>query len=433
MSLYLDYVKSKGSSLVPVSLIWKGFPIGSWATYLREKHRKGKLEPAVANRLTNAGFHWDLKYDGPGIYLPLLKQYVQREGNANVAQKHKEDGQPLGAWLGNQRANRSKLPNQLVRELTALGFDWNPAATKWDNGMRALRSFKARENHCDVPYKHIEQGFDLGQWIAYARSHKARSVRGALSLERIRQLDALGFNWSVRSSQQDAAWATGYELLKQYVARTGSSLIARTETVGTYPLGAWVAKQRAARRSGILTDVRSKKLDTLPGWTWEVKSGPRRFTSESEDNWRLGLKAFRAFIKRKRHSEVPTEHIEDGFPLGKWVLQMRKIRMQHSVSKNHEERISILDGLGFLWNAQEVQRERAWQHGLSWLREYNNRFGTPRVPARYRIRGYQLGAWVAEQRVRYREGKLSSNRLGILQAIAGWTWTPESGRRKGQS
>jgi superfamily II DNA or RNA helicase len=433
MSLYLDYVQTSGSHQVPVSLSWKGFPLGKWATYLREKHRGGKLEREVVNRLTYAGFPWDLKYDGPGIYLPLLKQYVQREGNANVAQKHKEDGQPLGTWLGNQREQKSKLPIQLVKELTALGFDWSPAATKWDNGMRALRSFKAREGHCDVPYKHVEQSVNLGQWVAYARSHKARSVPGALSLERIRQLDALGFSWSVRSNQLDAAWATGYELLKQYVARTGSSLVARTETVGTYPLGAWVAKQRAARRSGMLADVRSRKLNTLSGWTWEVKSGPRRFTSESEENWGLGLKAFRRFIKRNRHSEVPTEHIEDGFDLGKWVLQIRKIRMQRSVSKIHEERISILDELGFLWNAQEVQRERAWQRGLSLLREYNKQFGTPRVPARYRISGYQLGGWVAEQRVRYREGKLSSNRIGILQAIAGWTWTPEIGRRKNKS
>jgi hypothetical protein len=411
-----------------VSLAWKGFPLGSWATNLREKYRKGKLERDVANRLTNVGFPWDLKYDGPGIYLPLLKEYVQREGNASVPQNHLEDGRPLGAWLGNQRSRKSELPKQLRTELTALGFDWNPKATGWERGIHALRAFKARERHCDVPYKHLEDGFKLGQWVAYARSHKRPGIKGSLSPTRIRQLDDLGFNWKVRSNQQASAWEAGYELLQEYANHMGSVVISSRDSYKGYPLGSWVANQREAKRRGTLKDERIRQLESLPQWTWEIKSGPRRFTTESEENWHMGINALERFIKREGHSEVPSGHLEGGFQLGAWVLQTRKI--QYAPSNLQKERVSLLNKLGFLWNAQEIQRERAWQHGLKLLRQYNESYGTPMVPAKYRIDGYQLGAWVAEQRVRYREGKLSSNRVGILQAIVGWTWTPPTGRRK---
>ena len=145
----------------------------------------------------------------------------------------------------------------------------------------------------------------------------------------------------------------------------------------------------------------------------------------------MGIKALERFIKREGHSEVPTGHLEDGFQLGAWVSQTRKI--QYEPSSLQRERISLLNKLGFLWNAGEIQRERAWQHGLNLLRQFNESYGTPMVPAKYQVDGYQLGAWVAEQRVRYREGKLSPSRMGILQAIAGWTWTPQKGRRKNES
>ena len=431
LSLYLDYVQSKGSGLVPVSLSWKGFPLGSWATHLREKNRKGELDLEVANRLEGAGFPWDTKYDGPRIYLPLLKQYVQREGNANVPQNHNEDGHPLGAWLGNQRSRKSELPKQLRNELTALGFDWSPKTTGWDRGVHALRAFKARESHCDVPYKHLESGFKLGQWVAYARSHKRRGIKGSLSSTRIRQLDDLGFNWTVRSNQQDSAWEAGYELLQEYASKMGSVMISSRDSFKGYPLGSWAANQREAKRRGTLKDERIRQLESLPQWTWDIKSGPRKFTSESVENWRMGIKALERFIKREGHSEVPTGHLEDGFQLGAWVSQTRKI--QYEPSSLQRERISLLNKLGFLWNAGEIQRERAWQHGLNLLRQFNESYGTPMVPAKYQVDGYQLGAWVAEQRVRYREGKLSPSRMGILQAIAGWTWTPQKGRRKSES
>jgi hypothetical protein len=208
----------------------------------------------------------------------------------------------------------------------------------------------------------------------------------------------------------------------------GSVVISSRDSYKGYPLGSWVANQREAKRRGTLKDERIRQLESLPQWTWEIKSGPRRFTTESEENWHMGINALERFIKREGHSEVPSGHLEGGFQLGAWVLQTRKI--QYAPSNLQKERVSLLNKLGFLWNAQEIQRERAWQHGLKLLRQYNESYGTPMVPAKYRIDGYQLGAWVAEQRVRYREGKLSSNRVGILQAIVGWTWTPPTGRRK---
>ena len=75
---------------------------------------------------------WERKY-------ALLAAYREREGHANVPDKHEEGGEKLGTWLGTQRtryqarglseAERkamrlSPLSDEEVRRLEALGVVW---------------------------------------------------------------------------------------------------------------------------------------------------------------------------------------------------------------------------------------------------------------------------------------------------------------------
>ena len=57
---------------------------------------------------------------------------------------------------------------------------------------------------------------DLGRWVSQQRqNHK----KGTLSEERIRQLEEIGFEWSIRMSILEKSWDLQYEKLKAYKAK----------------------------------------------------------------------------------------------------------------------------------------------------------------------------------------------------------------------
>ena len=62
-----------------------------------------------------------------GDMFSLLQRYQQREGDCNVPNKYKEDGQPLGVWLSKQRHNKkkSKLDPERKAWLEKLGVVWS--------------------------------------------------------------------------------------------------------------------------------------------------------------------------------------------------------------------------------------------------------------------------------------------------------------------
>lgn len=65
---------------------------------------------------------------------------------------------------------------------------------------------------------------------------------------------------------------------------------------------------------------------------------------------------------------------------------------------------------------------------LSALQQYITRHGTAHVPANHEenIDGHsvQLGTWVGYVRQRYKNNKLSSERVAALEGIPGWSWGP---------
>jgi hypothetical protein len=117
---------------------------------------------------------------------------------------HKEpiDRRPfkLGSWASTRRRDRHKnnpyLSVERIAELDALGFDWDPYETSFQEGLKALRQHIEREGHARVPKRHKEalddRPFNLGQWVGHRRRDRNKDD---LSAERIAALNALGFRW----------------------------------------------------------------------------------------------------------------------------------------------------------------------------------------------------------------------------------------------
>ena len=101
------------------------------------------------------------------------------------------------------------MPPERKDRLDALGFVWDVVADQWEEGFQHLQAYANEHGHCIVKYSHVTaDGYRLGQWVQVQR----RRLKTMPSEQKDR-LDALGFEWSVKTDAIP---------IRRAVARTGA-------------------------------------------------------------------------------------------------------------------------------------------------------------------------------------------------------------------
>jgi len=200
-----------------------------------------------------------------------------------------------------------------------------------------------------------------------------------------------------------ASWMFWFGLLKDYCKRSGAARpSADYRTAHGFALGSWASNQRAQR--AILPISRIALLESLPGWSWELR----------KDKWNEGFERLSAFAaKTGTATPSPKLKLRDGFPLGSWVGTQRVFRENLSL-----ERIARLESLnGWSWDPFAD----AWSEGFSRLKTFTAANGSASPSGNYRTSdGYTLGVWVSNQRTKRK--RLSAQRVAALESLSGWRW-----------
>ena len=340
--------KREGHSNVPNKQIEGGLKIGYWI--VSQRKNRSLLTQEKVERLDVLGFSWDPIGDSWERAFKALSKFHKREGHCIVPQKHIEDGLALGAWVGSQRKKGDELnltysekPGDIsltpekINRLDVLGFSWDPIGDSWERAFKALSKFHKREGHCIVPQKHVEDGLALGAWVGSQRKNRVqiqsekggREGKSTLTPERINRLDSIGFSWDVIN----ALWEKNFLALKVFKEREGHCRVPKKPSgiKDVFELGVWVSTQRTNK--DLLTPGRLNRLNSI-GFIWDV------FT----DLWEYGFKFLLKYHKREGHCIVPQRHVEDGFKLGAWVANRRKIKNAQTPAQ-----IKRLETLGFTW------------------------------------------------------------------------------------
>jgi hypothetical protein len=124
------------------------------------------------------------------------------------------------------------------------------------------------------------------------------------------------------------------------------------------------------------------------------------------------------FVKRERHARVPQSHVEGSFRLGQWVSIQEARGRAGQLDSAQVSRLKALPG--WTWGGRHAAQ---WEDGLARLKSFAAKQGHARVPQGYVDADFNLGRWVNKQRIAFREGRLSPDRVQRLQAVPGWVWT----------
>ena len=156
---------------------------------------------------------------------------------------------------------------------------------KWEAKVQSLIRFKDIHGHCCVGIQENKNNFnaewkELAQWVTDVRTRYRFTSEGkpnGLSAERIRQLTAIGFQWSAVKTKV-LSFAERLEQLKVYKEKCGDVDVPQKYSL-VEGLGNFVLEQRRRYKSrkelgdaykGSLTDERIARLDEL-GFNWRLR------------------------------------------------------------------------------------------------------------------------------------------------------------------
>jgi len=204
----------------------------------------------------------------------------------------------------------------------------------------------------------------------------------------------------------DDQWTEGYEQLKQYVKKNGSTRVPRHfKAEDGFPLGNWVRHQRRNKDS-LSAERRNLLESSCKDWSWDP------FT----DKWNKGFEQLQEYVKQNGSARVPNLFkTKDGFNLGQWVGHQRQNKDSLS-----SERRKLLESSCKDWSWDPFTDK--WNKGFEQLQEYVKQNGSARVPNLFKTKdGFRLGKWVGNQR--RNKDSLSAEQRSLLESSCkDWTW-----------
>ncbi|KXO92980.1 Helicase associated domain (plasmid) [Tsukamurella tyrosinosolvens] len=368
---------------------------------------------------------WDARWEAA---YAQLQAFADEHGSCDVPQDFRhEGGVQIYYWIRTQQQRHRAgvlSPARSARLESLPGWKW--AAAREDpaeQNMQALLAYVDEYGTADVPTGHVTaSGIRLGHWVAAQRQSYRRA---AMSAERAAALTKLpGWRWS-RSPQK--IWEKGYRALLAYAREhDGSCFDLRTSHVtdSGIKLGHWVHNQRQFYRRGQMTRERAKTLEAVPGWTWSIGGAElarRRSATgggrRAQLHFDRGIELLARVSAETGTAAIRPSVVVDGVALGLWVQRQRAEKRRGRLSSTAQARLEAVPG--WTWTPQEDR----WRARLDRLRQQAVRNGGGAVStAHVEPDGLRLGAWIVQQRIAYRNGTLSPERIRALEAVPGWEW-----------
>eukprot|EP00934_Nitzschia_sp_Nitz4_P007680 Nitzschia sp. Nitz4//scaffold45_size130396//97951//99093//NITZ4_003465-RA/size130396-processed-gene-0.226-mRNA-1//-1//CDS//3329552446//7670//frame0 len=139
-----------------------------------------------------------------------LLEFRKKRGNCQVPHGFKENPS-LSRWVKRQRyqykllkeGKPSTMTEERIERLENVGFVWDSHNTTWERRIAELQEYRRVHGHASVPTSYKEN-MKLATWVKQQRRQYKLFCQGRpsnITLERIEQLQSLGFEWSIRIRQ----------------------------------------------------------------------------------------------------------------------------------------------------------------------------------------------------------------------------------------
>ena len=220
-------------------------------------------------------------------------------------------------------------------------------------------------------------------------------------------------------------WDMMYELAKKYYEHYGNLKIPRSFKTKNgyeadengYNLGNWINYQRMNYKKGSLSEYRIKKLKEID----------MIFGIGKQDAWNIMYELAKKYYEHYGDLKISRffktingyEVDEKGYNLGAWISTQR---FSYKKGTLFEDRIEKLEKIGMIF---ENAYEDAWNKIYELAKKYYGHYGNLKISINFKTingykadeNGYNLGTWVGSQRMNYKKGSLSEEKIKKLEEI----------------
>jgi superfamily II DNA or RNA helicase len=419
-SSVLKYSEEFGSAPKRGFIDSSGLKIGNWCDSTRAYYNSQRLrEDRIALMEAIPNWSWNPHDESWEAMKDLLIDYLQ-SNDRDIQAKHIYKGKQLGGWVSKQRLTYKEGKLLESRRITLEGINgWSwerpqelssgirsdktlleMSSTSGRNWIDLLNDFIETEGHSFVPANYEIDGKHLGRWVRRIRSrHRNKTV----PVEIVEKLEAISeWRWEIF----EARWEDRLEELRQFAEQNGHISLSR-EVTDQNQLASWITIQRVRYHQERLTKTQIHSLETIPQWSW----------APLQQTWETSFKYLLNYVNREGNANVPQDHFEDSFPLGRWVNKRRSAMKRGAMTEAEKTRLEEIPG--WLWSPTSARKEE----GFKLLQEFIDREGHARVPAKHFEKDFALGQWVTNRRQTYKRGKMLPVEQIRLESIQGWTWT----------
>jgi len=366
-----------------------------------------ELTASIRIRIINElGFTWDEQYG-------KLLSYKRDHGNCNVPKGWKADP-ALGDWCAGQRVLRKqgKLHADRIKRLNSLDFEWSPRDVIWDQMFDALAAYQRDYRSLNAPKNWNPK---LHNWC---EKQKSLFHDNKLTIERIKWLEHLGFDWGPPSNEMHSedSWDEMFDALVAYKSTHGNLKVPR-QWKDNPKLGNWPRIQRRNYKNRKLSPDRIGRLEQL-GFEW----------NPVEDAWDEMFDAISKYKDTHGHFNVPSRWKENP-KLGVW-LRIQSRNFQNKVLS--PERTKRLESLGFNYSPSKAsslsedtltpKSTSRKPYAVDWDLMFNALTDALKIrhsskePASRGI-NQDIQMWCHAQRNAYRNNTLSADRFKRLKSI----------------
>ena len=128
-----------------------------------------------------------------------------------------------------------------------------------------------------------------------------------------------------------------------------------------------------------------------------------------ENSWEVVYKVLEEFFaKYNRFPSYDEEY--QGYKLGVWCSNQRVLRNSGDLA---QERIALLDALGFIWNSKDER----WMNSFYQTKAYYEKHGCFPTSGNQDKEAVVVSSWIRNQRQLYKKGKLNEKRISFLRSI----------------
>ena len=201
-------------------------------------------------------------------------------------------------------------------------------------------------------------------------------------------------------------WENMYDIAKQYYKENGNLLISsKYVTAENKKLGYWIGRQRKEYKANKLSKEKVLLLEKI-GMVWSI------YDADWYENYALA----KQYYENVGDLLIPLLYTtNNGKNLGAWIGKQRK---QYKEGKLSNDKTKLLEKIGMVWSVYDIQ----WREYYDLASEYYRENGNLLVPLRYKTTDdKKLGSWISSQRISYKSGKLSNDRIEMLEQI-GMAW-----------